>query len=122
MQLIPESGPLTEYDRVRIVNLVKASCDSASCLEQAVVELMSAFPESGRSDRQKLGEIKVRFRPQAAYQFVTLRWDSGLPVHERLSIKGEEVNAQTCTQPSIIRSKSRQDTGRALCEILNRLH
>ena len=26
---------------------------------------MSAFPESGRSDRKKLGEIKVRFRPQA---------------------------------------------------------
>jgi hypothetical protein len=26
---------------------------------------MSAFPESGRSDWQKLGEIKVRFRPQA---------------------------------------------------------
>jgi len=26
---------------------------------------MSAFPESGRSDRQKLGEIRVRFRPQA---------------------------------------------------------
>ncbi len=24
---------------------------------------MSAFPESGRSDRQKLGEIRVRFRP-----------------------------------------------------------
>ena len=27
--------------------------------------LMSAFPESGRSGRQNLGEIKVRFRPQA---------------------------------------------------------
>jgi len=27
---------------------------------------MSAFPESGRSDRQKLGEIRVRFRPEAA--------------------------------------------------------
>jgi len=26
---------------------------------------MSAFLESGRSDRQKLGEIKVRFRPEA---------------------------------------------------------
>ena len=26
---------------------------------------MSAFPESGRSDQQKLGETKVRFRPQA---------------------------------------------------------
>jgi len=26
---------------------------------------MSAFPESGRSDRKKLGEIKVRFRPKA---------------------------------------------------------
>ncbi len=24
---------------------------------------MSAFPESGRSDGQKLGEIRVRFRP-----------------------------------------------------------
>ncbi len=24
---------------------------------------MSAFPESGRSDREKLGEIRVRFRP-----------------------------------------------------------
>jgi len=24
---------------------------------------MSAFPESGRSDRQELGEINVRFRP-----------------------------------------------------------
>ncbi len=27
--------------------------------------LMSAFPESGRSDQQKLGEIKARFRPEA---------------------------------------------------------
>jgi len=27
--------------------------------------LMSAFPESGRSDRQKLSEIDVRFRPEA---------------------------------------------------------
>ena len=27
---------------------------------------MSPFPESGRSDRQKLGEISVRLRPQAA--------------------------------------------------------
>ena len=27
---------------------------------------MSAFPESGRSDQKKLGEIKVRFRPKAA--------------------------------------------------------
>jgi len=26
---------------------------------------MSAFPESGRSDRQKLGEIRVRLRPEA---------------------------------------------------------
>jgi len=26
---------------------------------------MTAFPESGRSDRQKLGEIKGRFRPEA---------------------------------------------------------
>ena len=26
---------------------------------------MSAFPKSGRSDRAKLGEIRVRFRPQA---------------------------------------------------------
>ena len=32
------------------------------------ISLMSAFPESGRSDQQKLGEIKVRFRPQAAVQ------------------------------------------------------
>ena len=29
------------------------------------ISLMSAFPESGRSDRQKLGEIRVRFRPEA---------------------------------------------------------
>ena len=30
----------------------------------------SAFPESGRSDRQKLGEIRVRFRPTAViYSF-----------------------------------------------------
>ncbi len=28
--------------------------------------LMFAFPESGRSDQQKLGEIRVRFRPEAA--------------------------------------------------------
>ncbi len=27
--------------------------------------LMSAFPKSGRSDRQKLSEIDVRFRPKA---------------------------------------------------------
>jgi hypothetical protein len=26
---------------------------------------MFAFPDSGRSDRQILGEIKVRFRPEA---------------------------------------------------------
>jgi len=26
---------------------------------------MSAFPETGRSDQQKLGKIKVRFRPIA---------------------------------------------------------
>ena len=26
---------------------------------------MSAFPESVRSDRQKLGEIRVRFRPKS---------------------------------------------------------
>jgi len=26
---------------------------------------MSAFPESGRSDRQKSGENRVRFRPKA---------------------------------------------------------
>jgi len=29
------------------------------------ISLMSAFPESGRSDRQKLGDIRVRFRPGA---------------------------------------------------------
>jgi hypothetical protein len=29
---------------------------------------MSAFPESGRSGITKTGEIKVRFRPQAAAQ------------------------------------------------------
>ncbi len=29
---------------------------------------MSAFPESGRSDRWKLGQIKVRFRPEADIQ------------------------------------------------------
>jgi hypothetical protein len=29
---------------------------------------MSAFPESGRSDQQKLGEIRVRFRPEAVVQ------------------------------------------------------
>jgi hypothetical protein len=29
------------------------------------ISLMSAFPESGHSDRQKLGEIRVRFRPEA---------------------------------------------------------
>ncbi len=29
------------------------------------ISLMSAFPESGRSDRQRLGEIRVRFRPEA---------------------------------------------------------
>ncbi len=29
---------------------------------------MSAFPESGRSDRQKLGENRVRFRPEAAIE------------------------------------------------------
>ena len=33
---------------------------------------MSAFLHSGRSDRQKLGEIKVRFRPEADF----------LPVHK----------------------------------------
>ncbi len=27
---------------------------------------MSAFPESGRSDQQKVGESRVRFRPDAA--------------------------------------------------------
>jgi hypothetical protein len=31
----------------------------------ANLSVMSAFPESGRSDRQKLGEIRVRFRPRA---------------------------------------------------------
>ncbi len=30
------------------------------------VSLMSAFLQSGRSDRQKLGQIRVRFRPEAA--------------------------------------------------------
>jgi len=32
---------------------------------------MSAFPESGRSDQQKLGEIKVRFRPKAVVPVTT---------------------------------------------------
>ena len=31
----------------------------------AAENLTSAFPETGRSDQQKLGEIKVRFRPGA---------------------------------------------------------
>ena len=35
--------------------------------------LMSAFPESGRSDHQKLSNIKVRFRPQAAVSLSTLK-------------------------------------------------
>ncbi len=83
---------------------------------------MSAFSESGPSTSLENAEMTVRLRPKADHQFVTLHSDLGLPVHERLSIEGEEVNAQTCSQPSIIRRKSRQDTGRALCEILNRLH
>ncbi len=37
---------------------------------------MSAFPESGRSDRQKSGEISVRFRPGAdilnLYRYCTM--------------------------------------------------
>ena len=32
------------------------------------VRAMSAFPESGRSDRQKLGENRVRFRPKAVIE------------------------------------------------------
>ena len=66
MQLIPKSRPLSEYGRLWFFCLVEAGCHPAARLEQAVVELMSAFPESGRSDRQKFGEIKVRFRPGAA--------------------------------------------------------
>ena len=31
---------------------------------------MTAFPESGRSDRKVMGEIKVRFRPQAVIKSV----------------------------------------------------
>ncbi len=33
------------------------------CLGSAVVELMSAFPESGRSNTPKSTKSKVRFRP-----------------------------------------------------------
>ncbi len=29
------------------------------------INLMAAFPESGRSDRQKLDKTRVRFRPEA---------------------------------------------------------
>jgi hypothetical protein len=33
---------------------------------------MSAFPESGCSTPQKLGEIRVRFRPEAAVNWALL--------------------------------------------------
>ncbi len=34
--------------------------------------LMSAFPESGRSDRQNLTEFRVRFRPQAVVKGINV--------------------------------------------------
>ncbi len=37
--------------------------------------LMSAFPESGRSDHQILSEIKVRFRPEAVIQIIAILID-----------------------------------------------
>ena len=36
------------------------------------ISLMSAFPETGRSDQQKLGENRVRFRPRAATPIIVL--------------------------------------------------
>ncbi len=33
---------------------------------------MSAFPKSGRSDRQELGKTRVRFLPEAAFDLVEL--------------------------------------------------
>jgi len=57
--------------------------------------LMSAFPESGRSDTQKTAEMKVRFRPEAAVTRAferrstrttptTLYFESQLDIHRHL--------------------------------------
>ncbi len=42
-----------------------------------MVQAMSPFPESGRSDRRKFGEIRVRFRPEADIR-VALIWEAAL--------------------------------------------
>jgi len=52
---------------------------------------MSAFLRSGRSDRQKLGQTRVRFRPGAAIELILARRAANDPMvlprfNERLSL------------------------------------
>ena len=48
---------------------------------------MSAFPEGGRSDRQKLSEIKVRFRPETDVKdCLRSVFHSGAPVFGRCEL------------------------------------